>query len=99
MTLALTLAAALAVGVSLGLLGGGGSILTVPILVYVAGVEAKQAIAMSLFVVGTTALTSLLPHARGGRVRWRTGLLFGAAGMAGAYAGGRVAALLPAAVL
>ncbi|HLV72511.1 MAG TPA: sulfite exporter TauE/SafE family protein [Vulgatibacteraceae bacterium] len=99
MTLALTLAAALAVGVSLGLLGGGGSILTVPILVYLAGVEARQAIAMSLFVVGTTALASLLPHARAGRVRWRTGLLFGAAGMAGAYAGGRVAAHLPAAVL
>ncbi|MFS2293381.1 MAG: sulfite exporter TauE/SafE family protein [Actinomadura sp.] len=99
MTLALTLAAALAVGVSLGLLGGGGSILTVPVLVYVAGVEAGQAIAMSLFVVGATALTSLPPHARAGRVRWRTGLLFGAAGMAGAYAGGRVAALLPAAVL
>jgi uncharacterized membrane protein YfcA len=99
MTLALTLLAALAVGVSLGLLGGGGSILTVPILVYVAGVETKQAIAMSLFVVGATSLAGVVPHARAGRVRWRTGLLFGGAGMAGAYAGGRLAAFIPAGVL
>ncbi|TYB42972.1 sulfite exporter TauE/SafE family protein [Actinomadura chibensis] len=99
MTLALTLAAALAIGASLGLLGGGGSILTVPLLVYVAGVDTKQAIAMSLFVVGATALAGVLPHARAGRVRWRTGLLFGAAGMAGAYGGGRLAAYLPAGVL
>ncbi|MCP9948993.1 sulfite exporter TauE/SafE family protein [Actinomadura madurae] len=99
LTLALTLLASLAVGVSLGLLGGGGSILTVPILVYVAGVEAKQAIAMSLFVVGVTSLAGVLPHARAGRVRWRTGLLFGGAGMAGAYAGGRLAAYIPGGVL
>ncbi|WP_171064096.1 sulfite exporter TauE/SafE family protein [Actinomadura soli] len=99
MTLALTLAAALTVGFSLGLLGGGGSILTVPILVYVAGVQTKQAIAMSLFVVGATALAGVLPHARAGRVRWRTGLLFGVAGMAGAYAGGRLAAYVPGSVL
>ncbi|TDE22722.1 sulfite exporter TauE/SafE family protein [Actinomadura sp. 6K520] len=99
MTLALTLLAALAVGVSLGLLGGGGSILTVPILVYVAGVETKQAIAMSLFVVGATSLAGVVPHARAKRVRWRTGLLFGGAGMAGAYAGGRLAAYIPAGVL
>jgi len=99
MTLALTLLATLAVGVSLGLLGGGGSILTVPILVYVAGVETKQAIAMSLFVVGATSLAGVLPHARAGRVRWRTGLLFGGAGMAGAFAGGRLAAYIPGGVL
>ncbi|MFC4052061.1 sulfite exporter TauE/SafE family protein [Actinomadura syzygii] len=99
MTLALTLAAALAIGASLGLLGGGGSILTVPLLVYVAGVDTKQAIAMSLFVVGASALAGVLPHARAGRVRWRTGLLFGAAGMAGAYGGGRLAAYLPAGAL
>lgn len=99
MTLALTLAAALAIGASLGLLGGGGSILTVPLLVYVADVPAKQAIAMSLFVVGATALAGVLPHARAGRVRWRTGLPFGAAGMAGAYGGGRLAAFIPAGTL
>ncbi|MFF0518127.1 sulfite exporter TauE/SafE family protein [Actinomadura nitritigenes] len=99
MTLALTLAAAVAVGLTLGLLGGGGSILTVPVLVYLAGAAPERAIAMSLFVVGVTSAVSVLPHARAGRVRWRTGLLFGAAGMAGAYLGGRLAAFLPAGVL
>lgn len=99
MTLALTLAAALVVGISLGLLGGGGSILTVPILIYLADVAPKPAIAMSLFVVGVTSAVGVLPHARAGRVRWRTGMLFGAAGMAGAYAGGRLAAYIPSGVL
>ncbi|NUT33418.1 MAG: sulfite exporter TauE/SafE family protein [Hamadaea sp.] len=97
--IAAALAAAVAIGLSLGLLGGGGSILTVPALVYLAGVEPKQAIAMSLFVVGVTAAVGLIPHARAGRVHWRTGLLFGGAGMAGAYAGGRLAVFVPATVL
>ncbi len=95
----LVLALAVAVGLSLGLLGGGGSILAVPLLVYVAGLDPKEAIATSLLVVGATSLAALVPHARAGRVRWRTGLLFGAAAMAGAYAGGRLAALVPGAVL
>ena len=89
---ALTVVLAVGIGVSLGLLGGGGSILAVPLLVYVAGLPAKEAIAMSLLVVGVTSAAGLIPHARAGRVRWRTGLLFGAAAMAGAYAGGRLAA-------
>ena len=62
---------AVLVGVALGLLGGGGSILTVPLLVYVAGLEAKEAIATSLLVVGVTSLAALVPHARAGRVMWR----------------------------
>ncbi|MBO2457530.1 sulfite exporter TauE/SafE family protein [Actinomadura violacea] len=99
MTLVLTLAAALVVGVLLGLLGGGGSILTVPILVYLAGVAPEPAIAMSLFVVGATSAISVLPHARAGRVRWRTGSLFGAAGMGGAYLGGRLASFVPDGIL
>jgi uncharacterized membrane protein YfcA len=90
---------AVLVGVALGLLGGGGSILTVPLLVYVAGLEAKEAIATSLLVVGVTSLAALVPHARAGRVRWRTGAIFGAAAMAGAYAGGRVAEFVSGAVL
>ena len=53
--IAVIVAASLLIGVSLGILGGGGSILTVPILVYLAGLEAKQAIATSLFVVGVPA--------------------------------------------
>lgn len=93
--LVLTLLAAVLVGLALGVLGGGGSILTVPILVYLAGQEPKQAIAMSLFVVGVTSVVGAVSHARAGRVRWRTGLVFGAAGMAGAYGGGRLAELVP----
>lgn len=87
------------VGIALGLLGGGGSILTVPLLVYVAGLNPKEAIASSLFVVGVTSLFGLIPHARAHRVRWRTGLFFGAAGMVGAFIGGRVGSNLPGALL
>lgn len=93
------LALALLVGIALGLLGGGGSILTLPILTYVAGMDTKSAIAASLFVVAVTSATGVITHARAGRVRWRTGLLFGAAGMVGAYGGGRVAAYIPGSVL
>lgn len=98
-TLVLTVVLAVGIGVSLGLLGGGGSILAVPLLVYVAHLPAKEAIATSLLVVGTTSAVAVIPHARAGRVRWRTGLIFGAAGMTGAYAGGRLAAYIPGTVL
>jgi uncharacterized membrane protein YfcA len=90
---------ALFIGVLLGMLGGGGAILTLPMLVYVLGLEAKSAIATSLVVVGTTSLVGMLVHARAGAVRWGVGGLFGVAAMAGAYAGGRVAAFIPATVL
>ena len=95
----LTVVLALLVGVSLGLLGGGGSILTVPLLAYVAGMDAKQAIATSLLVVGTTSAVAAVSHARAGHVQWRTGLIFGVAGMAGAYAGGVLAHFIPGSVL
>lgn len=97
--LAITLLLSVVIGVSLGLLGGGGSILTVPILAYVAGMDAKEAIAASLFVVGVTSAVSVVSHARHGRVRWRTGLVFGAAGMAGAFAGGILGGYVPGQVL
>ncbi|MEW1979782.1 sulfite exporter TauE/SafE family protein, partial [Citricoccus sp. NPDC079358] len=84
LTLLLTLLLSVLIGLSLGLLGGGGSILTVPILTYVAGLDPKEAIAASLFVVGVTSAFSAITHARNQRVKWRTGLIFGAAGMAGA---------------
>jgi uncharacterized protein len=93
--LIVVLALAVLVGVTLGLLGGGGSILLVPLLVYIAGMDTKEAIATSLLVVGVTSAVGAVSHARGARVRWRTGLVFGAAGMAGAYAGGRLAAYVP----
>jgi uncharacterized membrane protein YfcA len=97
--IAVVLALSVVVGLSLGLLGGGGSILTVPILVYAAGLPAKEAIATSLLVVAVTAAAAVIAHARARRVRWRVGLVFGAAGMAGAYAGGQLARFVPAGVL
>ncbi|KMO68505.1 Sulfite exporter TauE/SafE [Mycolicibacterium chlorophenolicum] len=97
--IALTVALAVFVGIALGLLGGGGSIMTVPLLAYVAGMDAKQAIATSLLVVGVTSAVGAVSHARAGRVQWRTGLIFGAAGMAGAYAGGLLARFIPGTVL
>ncbi len=97
--IALALTAAVLVGVTLGLFGGGGSILTVPVLVYLAGVPARQAIAMSLFVVAVTSAVGAIGHARAGRIRWRTGLIFGAAGMAGAYGGGLLGPYLPETLL
>lgn len=99
LTLAVVLALAVLVGVSLGLLGGGGSILTVPLLVYVAGMPTKEAITASLFVVGVTSVAGAIGHARAGRVEWRTGLVFGAAGMAGAFAGGLLGGYIPGDVL
>lgn len=98
-TLLVALLLSTLVGGSLGLLGGGGSILTTPILLYVVGMGSHEAIATSLLVVGGTSLVALLPHARGGRVRWRTGALFGVTSMAGAYTAGRFAHLLPGTVL
>lgn len=90
---------ALLVGISLGVLGGGGSILTVPILTYVLGMEPKEAIAASLLIVGVTSLVGSVPHARAGRVRWQVGLIFGAAGMVGAFTGGVVGGFIPGVVL
>lgn len=98
-TLILVLSLSVVIGLSLGVLGGGGSILTVPILVYVAGFEAKEAIAASLFVVGVTSAVSVISHARGGRVMWRTGLTFGAAGMVGAFVGGLLGGYIPGQIL
>jgi uncharacterized membrane protein YfcA len=96
---ALVVVLAVLVGVLLGLLGGGGSILTVPLLAYVAGLPTREAIAVSLVVVGVTSLVATVSHARAGRVQWRTGLTFGAAGMVSAYAGGRLGQHVPDAVL
>jgi len=90
---------AVVIGMAVGLLGGGGSILTTPLLIFVMGFDPKQAIAASLFVVAVTSGFGLIQHARSGRVRWKTGALFGSAGMVGAFAGGQIGAHLPGAVL
>jgi uncharacterized membrane protein YfcA len=89
----------LAIGLSLGLLGGGGSILAVPLLHYALHFEVHEAIAASLFVVGVTSSIAMIPYARDGRVRWRIALAFGSASMAASFAGGRVRTWLPATAL
>lgn len=90
----LGLALAALIGLSLGMLGGGGSILTVPVFVYVLGFEAKQSIAMSLAVVGVTSLAGAIGHWRAGNLQLRTAVLFGLVAMAGAFAGANLATFL-----
>lgn len=96
---ALGLALSVLIGVSLGFFGGGGSILTVPLLVYVFGMSPKEAIASSLLVVGVASASGAVQHWRAGNVRPKEGLLFGVAGMIGAYSGGRAAAFLDGGLL
>ena len=91
---ALGLALSALIGVSLGFFGGGGSILTLPLLVYVFGLEAKTAIASSLLIVSVASLSGAIQHARAGNLRLRTAGVFGSAGMLGAYLGGRLSALV-----
>lgn len=83
---------AIAIGVSLGLLGSGGSIITVPVLVYLLGQDEKVAIAGSLFIVGSIALAGSLQYVRAGLIDWRNVLVFGVPGMAGTYLGALIAA-------
>src|SRR4051794_19833303 len=99
MTFAAVLALSLLVGVALGTLGGGGSIFTVPVFVYGAGLEPKQAIATSLLVVGATSAAGAVTHARADRIRWRTGILFGLGGMLGAFGGGLLGSYVPGRLL
>ncbi len=81
------LLAAVLIGLSLGLLGSGGSILTVPVLVYLVGQPEKIAIAGSLAIVGGIALVGALPYTLQRRVDWRSVLWFGVPGMVGAWFG------------
>ncbi|MEN9312370.1 MAG: hypothetical protein RL747_1327 [Bacteroidota bacterium] len=68
---------AILMGLSLGLIGGGGSILTVPILVYLFQVDAVLATAYSLFIVGLTSLVGSFSHIKLGNIHWRTAIVFG----------------------
>jgi uncharacterized membrane protein YfcA len=88
---ALGLALALGVGIVLGLLGGGGSILALPIFLYVFQVPTKPAVAMSLAVVGMSAFVGFLTHWRQGTVNLRIALPFGVLAMAGAFITARLA--------
>jgi uncharacterized membrane protein YfcA len=85
-----------AVGFSLGIIGGGGSILAVPLLLYVVGVtDAHIAIGTSAFAVAVNAFINLISHWRAGNVHWPCALLFGAAGALGAAIGSTLGKLVP----
>lgn len=86
---------ALAIGLSLGLLGSGGSILTVPVLHYLVGQPEKLAIGGSLFVVGLIAAAAAIPHALHRQVDWRNVAWFGVPGMLGAWLGATLAHWVP----
>lgn len=87
------------VGLSLGLTGGGGAILAVPLLVYGLHVPTREAVGISLAAVGATSLIGFLHRWKLGQVEIRTGLLFAVAGMVGAPVGTWIAGFLPEAVL
>lgn len=93
MRFTLGLILAIVIGLSLGLIGGGGSILAVPILKYVMGVTAKQAIAMSLFIVGTVSIIGLIPHWRQGNVNLPVAITFIPPAMIGAFLGAKITKL------
>jgi uncharacterized protein len=78
--------ASLVIGISLGLIGGGGSILTVPVLVYLFAVEPLMATAYSLFIVGTTSLVGVYPKFKQGLVNLKTAAIFGIPSIAAVYA-------------
>jgi hypothetical protein len=91
----LGLASGSLVGFSLGLIGGGGSILAVPLMFYLVGVpDAHVAIGTSAIAVGATAAANLFQHARRGTVKWRCAAVFAAAGVAGAFAGSSISKLV-----
>ncbi|WP_030008065.1 MULTISPECIES: sulfite exporter TauE/SafE family protein [unclassified Picosynechococcus] len=81
------------IGISLGLMGGGGSVLAVPILVYVMGVDPKSAIAMTLFIVGIVSAVGLVPHWRQGNINLKKAGIFGSATMVGAFLGAQLTRL------
>jgi len=92
--MAIVVVGALLIGLSLGMLGSGGSILTVPVLTYLLGHDTKVAIAESLAVVGGIALTTAVPYARSHQVDWRSVVFFGVPGMAGTSVGAWLAKFL-----
>lgn len=97
--LALAIPVGLVIGLSLGALGGGGSILAVPALVFLFGQDAGAATTGSLLIVGVTSVIGLVPHRRAGRVRLGQGLVFGALGVAGSFLGSRLSTTVPPNVL
>jgi uncharacterized membrane protein YfcA len=99
MAIATSLALGALIGVLLGLLGGGGSILAVPALVYGIGFGIEEAIPVSLIVVGAASAVGVLPKIRANQVRWRMAGIFAAAGIPATVAGSAISRHLPQAVL
>lgn len=91
----LSLVSGIVVGFSLGLIGGGGSILAVPLLVYVIGVEPHVALGTSALAVAANALTSLIHHKKVGHVRIKVGFVFAIPGVVGALIGAQLGLLTP----
>lgn len=89
----------LGIGLLLGLLGGGGSILAVPLLRYAFGLPAHAAIATSLIVVAVTSAVAVIPHARRGYVDWRVGVIFASSSMITAFGAARLGGQLPGTLL
>lgn len=89
----------IAIGLALGMLGGGGSLLTVPILIYALGQDAHTAIATSLAIVGANSVIGTALHWRAGHIQVRQALIFGAVGMVGAYAAAGFAQYISEALL
>lgn len=98
-TLVLAVAAGALIGLSLGAVGGGGSILAVPVLVYLLGQDAGQATTGSLVVVGVTSLIGAVTAHRAGNVMLGKGLAFGVVALGGAVVGAKASSLVPDAVL
>lgn len=92
-------AAGALIGLSLGALGGGGSVLTVPVLVYGLGQSAAQATTGSLVVVGVTSLVGAITAYRAGNVMLSRGVIFGAVAIGGSAAGAEASALVPSSAL
>ncbi|MEU9865459.1 sulfite exporter TauE/SafE family protein [Streptomyces sp. NPDC047971] len=98
-TLLLALTAGAVIGLALGALGGGGSVLAVPALIYLLGFTPAAATTASLIIVAATSATALYRHATSGNVRWKTGALFAAAGIPPAIAAAALSTRVPEAVL
>lgn len=86
-------ALAVCIGLSLGLIGGGGSVLALPVLMYVMGVETKSAIAMTLAIVGSVSLIGVISHWRSGNVNLKAAVMFAPPAMVGSYVGAKIATL------
>ncbi|NES08025.1 MAG: sulfite exporter TauE/SafE family protein, partial [Okeania sp. SIO2F4] len=84
---------AVLIGITLGLMGGGGSMLAIPVLIYVMGLDAKEAIAMSFVMVGIVSLIGLIPHWQQGNVNFKAAIIFTPPAMLGAFLGARLASL------